>query len=132
MSCISSDVFKTKLYSHNVISSLEGMKKELEKLNEMERLSMLSSENSNLILADKLNNLNDDIVERFIETKNLIQDLSKKKAEFCQEFSESFQEFSEKVDKLKQSKPDKLLQQLSALITLINFAVLLIKSLNQI
>ena len=66
--------------------------------------------------AEKLNGLTSDILERLDEIKILICELSKDNDEF-------HQEYSRRLDELKQSKLDTLLQRYSAAISLISFVI---------
>ena len=61
LSCISFDIFKIKLNTHNVISNIDALKKELEKLNEIKDLNTSCTEKLSF-QADKLNGLNRDIL----------------------------------------------------------------------
>ena len=116
LSCISFDIFKIKLNSYNIISNLDAMKKELEKLNKIEGLNTLSIETLNSTQADKLNNLTSDLLGRLDEINILIDEFSRNDDEF-------YQEFSKRLDELKQSKLDTLLQRYSAIISLMGFVI---------
>ncbi|MDR7665844.1 HEAT repeat domain-containing protein [Methanosarcina sp. Z-7115] len=116
LSYINFDIFKNELNSHNIISSLNAMKIELEKLNEMESLNIVSIEKLDFMQAERLNGLNNDMLERFDEIKNIIYEFSKNNDKF-------HQEYSKKLDELKQSESDRILQRTSAFITLIGFVI---------
>ena len=125
MNSISYEIFKLKLNSHNIISNLDAMKKELEKLNEIESLNTFSIEKLNSIQIDTLNDLDSDILERLDELKIIISKFS--------EYNDEFRhEFSKRSDELKQSKLDILLQTPSALISLISFVVWLHDCISKI
>lgn len=112
LSRINYDIFKSKLNSHNVISNLDDMKKELEKLNETEVLNALSLKESNSIQADKLNDLNKDILERLEEIRTLIDDDHK---------NNDTQKIIDSLNGLKQSNSNLLLQRSSEISSLIGF-----------
>jgi len=116
LSCISLDISKIKKNSADFISNLKAMKEELEKLSKIEGLNTLSIEKLDSMQFEKLNGLNNDILERLDEIKILIFELSK-------DNDELYQEYSRRLDKLKQSKLDTLLQRYSAAISLISFAI---------
>jgi len=116
LNCISFDISKIKLNSADVILDLKTMKEELEKLSKIEGLNTLSIEKLDSTQAEKLNGLNNDILERLDEIKIIIRELSK-------DNDELYQEYSRKLDELKQSKLDTLLQRYSAAISLISFAI---------
>ena len=115
---ISLEVFKIKLDNSNLISNLYAMKNELEKLNKIESQNALSIEKLDCTLAEKLDDLNKVIPERLDEMKLLIREFSENndKPEF-------YLEFSKKLDELKQSESDRILQRTSAFITLIGFVI---------
>ena len=96
------------------MSDLKTMKEEMEKLNKIEGLKTLSLDKLDSNYAEKLNSLNRDILERLDEVKTLIDNLPK---------NEDTQKFYKKLNKLKQSKSDILLQKSSAVVSLIGFAM---------
>lgn len=108
------DIFKVKLNSGDVVSKLEILKKELEKINKIENLNTLSIEKLDFVQTEKLNGLNKDTLERMEEIKVLIDRLPK---------SDDTQEFNVKLNELKQSGSDILLQKSSAIISLFGFAM---------
>ena len=108
------DIFKTKLNNSNIISNLYAIKKQLEELNEVESVNALSIEKLNSNQAKKLNGLNNDILERLDEIKSLINDLPK---------NNDTQEFYNNLNELKQLKSDIVLQELSAITSLIGFSM---------
>jgi DNA anti-recombination protein RmuC len=116
LSCISFDISKIKLNSADIISSLKSMKEELEKLSETEGLNTLSIEKLNSVQAEKLNDLKNTILERLDEIEILMHELSK-------DNNEIYEEYSRRLDELKQSKLDTLLQRYSAVISLIGFVI---------
>lgn len=118
LSCISFDVFKLKLNSHNVISNLDVMKKELEKLNEIESLNLSLMDKLDTTQAGKLNGLNNDILARLDEIKIIIDDLPK---------NDDTQKILDLLSELKQSDSDTLLQRSSAIVTLISFVIPILK-----
>jgi HEAT repeat protein len=113
--CIRDDIFKIKLSSHNIISKLDAMKKELEKLNEIKSLNTLSIEKLNSIQVDMPNNLDSDIQDRLDDLAGLIEDLPK---------NNDIKEILEKLNKLRQSNLDILLQRSSGITSLISFFVM--------
>ncbi len=123
LDCIRYDIFKSKLNSHDVILNLSAMKKELEKLNEIKHLNAFSIEKLNFIQAENLSNLNNDMLERLNEIKNLVDDLPNKN---------DITGFDDKLNELKQSKSNKLMQNTSAVITLIGFAMQILGSIPKI
>ena len=112
LSCISFDISKIKLNSTNVISNLKTMREELEKLSKIEGLNTLSIEKLDSIQTEKLNGLKNNILECFDEIKNLIGDLPN---------NDDTKEILERLNKLKQSDLDVLLQRSSGIATLISF-----------
>ena len=116
LSCTSFEIFKSKmkLNSADAVSDLKTMKEELEKLNEIEDLNTLSIEKLDSTQAEKLSGLNRDILERMEEVKVLIDRFPK---------NNDIQQFYDKLNELKQSKSDMLLQRSSAVISLIGFAI---------
>ena len=116
LNCISFDISQIKLNSANVISDLKTMKEELEKLSKIEGLNTLSIEKLDSIQAEKINGFNNNILGRLDEIKILIHELSKDNNEICEEYSR-------RLDELKQSKLDTLLQRYSAVISLIGFVI---------
>lgn len=114
LSCISFNVFKLKLNSHNVISNLDVMKKELERLNEIESLNESLMDKLDTTQTEKLNGLNKDILERLEEIKILIDDLPK---------NDDTEKIFDLLSELKQSDSDTLLQRSSAVVTLISFVI---------
>jgi hypothetical protein len=116
LSCISFDISKIKLNSADIISSLKSMKEELEKLSETEDLNTLSIEKLDSVQAEKLNGLKNTILERLDEIEILMHELSK-------DNNEIYEEYSRRLDELKQSKLDTLLQRYSAVISLIGFVI---------
>jgi hypothetical protein len=118
LNCISSDIFKIKLNPYNMVSTLDAMKKELEKLNEREILNAISLEKLNSTQDDKLNELNRDLLERLDEIKILVYEFSKNNC-----IPEFYLEVSKKLDELKQPTLDRVLQRASAVISLIGFVI---------
>jgi hypothetical protein len=116
LSCIRYDIFKIKLNSHNVISNLEAVKKELEKLNEIVSLNIFYVDKLNSTQVDKLNDLKNDMKERFKEIETLVSKLPTDK---------DTKKIIDLLDELKQSDPDLLLQRSSGITSLIGFVVLL-------
>ncbi|MDW5551212.1 HEAT repeat domain-containing protein [Methanosarcina sp.] len=116
LNCISFDVSKIKLNSADVISDLETMKTELEKLSKIEGLNTLSIEKLDSIQAEKINGFNNNILGRLDEIKILIHELSK-------DNSDIYEEYSRRLNEIKQSKLDTLLQRYSAVISLIGFVI---------
>ena len=114
LSCISFDISKMKFNSADVVSDLKTMKEELKKLNEIEDLNTLSIEKLDSTQAEKLSSLNRDILERMEEVRVLIDKFPK---------NNDIQQFYDKLNELKQSKSDMLLQRSSAVISLIGFAI---------
>ena len=114
LSCLSFDISKIKLNSANVISNLETMKEELEKLNEIRSLNKFTLEKLNTSQAEKLNELNSIILERLNEIKSLIDYLPK---------NSDTQEFYTQFNKLKQSKPEMLLQKSADIFSIIGFVM---------
>ncbi len=112
LSCISYDIFKIKLNSYNVITNLDDMKKELKKLNEIEGLNESLMEKLDPFQAEKLNDLNKNILERLDEIRILIEGLPN---------NDDTQKITDSLNELKQSGPDVLLQRSSAVISLIGF-----------
>jgi hypothetical protein len=118
LSCISYGIFKIKLNSHNVISNLEAMKKEMEKLNETKILNPSSLEKLNSVQVDKLNDLNKDILERLKEIRTLIDELPK---------NNETQKIIDSLNELRQSDSDMLLQRSSEITSLIGFIIQVIQ-----
>ena len=116
LSCISFDISKIKQNSADFISNLKTMKEELEKLSKIEGLNTLSIEKLDSMQAEKLNGLNNDILEHLDKIEIIIYEISKDNGNF-------HQEYSRRLDELKQSKLDTLLQRYSAAISLISFAI---------
>ncbi|HWQ49600.1 MAG TPA: hypothetical protein VN414_11785, partial [Methanosarcina sp.] len=116
LSCISFDISKIKLNSADVISDLETMKEELEKLSKREGLNTLSIEKLDSFQAEKINGFNNNILGRLDEIQILIH-------EFSKDNNEMYEEYSRRLDELKQSKLDTLLQRYSAVISLIGFVI---------
>ena len=116
LNCISFDISKIKLNSADVISYLETMKAELEKLSKIGGLNTLSIEKLDYIQAEKINGFNNNILGRLDEIQILINQFSKDNDRF-------YLEFSKRLDELKQSKLDTLLQRYSAVISLIDFVI---------
>jgi len=116
LSCISFDISKTKFNSADILSDLETMKEELEKLSKIEGLSTLSIEKLDSMQAEKINGLNNYVLRRLDEIKILICKLSG-------DNDELYEEYSRRLDELKQSKLDTLLQRYSAVISLIGFVI---------
>ena len=116
LNCISFDISKIKLNSADVISDLETMKEELEKLSKIEGLNTLSIEKLDSVQAEKINGFNNNILGRLDEIQILINELSK-------DNNEIYEEYSRRLDELKQSKLDTLLQRYSAVISLIGFVI---------
>ena len=116
LNCISFDISKIKLNSADVISDLETMKEELEKLSKIEGLNTLSIEKLDSFQAEKINGFNNNILGRLDEIQILIHELSK-------DNNEIYEEYSWRLDELKQSKLDTLLQRYSAVISLIGFVI---------
>ena len=115
LDCISFDIFKLKLNAGNVISSLDNIKTELGKLNGTVSLNTFSVDKLNFTQIDKLNNLNNDISERLDEIKTLICSLPS---------NEEIREILDKLNKLKQTDLDTLLQRSSGITSLISFFVM--------
>ncbi|AKB57556.1 HEAT repeat domain-containing protein [Methanosarcina barkeri] len=116
LNCISFDISKIKLNSADVISDLETMKEELEKLSKIEGLNTLSIEKLDSAQAEKINVFDNNILGRLDEIKILIHEFSKGN-------NEMYEEYSWRLDELKQSKLDTLLQRYSAVISLIGFVI---------
>lgn len=116
LGCISFDVSKIKLNSADVISDLKTMKEELEKLCKIDGLSAIPIEKLDSMQAEKINGLNNNILGRLDEIKILIHELS-------EDNDNLYQEYSRRLDELKQSKLDTLLQRYSAVISLIGFVI---------
>ncbi|HII92709.1 MAG TPA: hypothetical protein HA262_11255, partial [Methanosarcina sp.] len=116
LNCISFDISKIKLNSADVISDLETMKEELEKLSKIEGLNTLSIEKLDSFQAEKINGFNNNILGRLDEIQILIHELSK-------DNNEIYEEYSRRLDEIKQSKLDTLLQRYSAVISLIGFVI---------
>ncbi|MFZ2497408.1 HEAT repeat domain-containing protein [Methanosarcina sp.] len=112
LSCISYDIFKIKLNSYNVITNLDAMKKELKKLNEIEGLNESVMEKLSSTQVDKINDLNNNILERLDEIRILIEGLPN---------NDDTQKITDSLNELRQSEPDVLLQRSSAVISLIGF-----------
>ena len=110
LSCISFDIFKIKLNSHNVISKLDTMKKELEKLNETEVLNALSIDNLNSTQAEKLNDLKNDLKKRLEDIEFLVKKLPN---------NEDNKEITNLLSKLKQSDSN-ILQSSSGIASIIS------------
>jgi len=113
---INFDISKIKFNSSDILSDLEAMKEELEKLSKIEGLSTLSIEKLDSMQADNINSLNNDILDRLDEIKILIHELS-------EDNNEIYEEYSRRLDELKQSKLDMLLQRYSSVISLIEFVI---------
>lgn len=90
------------------------MKEELEKLDQIEGLNKLSIEKLDSIQAEKINGLNREILARLDEIGILANKLPNK---------EDTQKILESINRLKQSKSDKLLQDSSTIVSLIGFAM---------
>ncbi|AKB47043.1 Flagellar motor rotation protein MotB [Methanosarcina sp. Kolksee] len=116
LNCISFDISKIKLNSADVISDLKTMKKELEKLSKIEGLNTFSIQKLDSIQIEKINGFNNNILGHLDEIKILIHELSK-------DNNEIYEEYSRRLDELKQSKLDTLLQRYSAVISLIGFVI---------
>lgn len=115
LDCISFDIFRLKLNAGNVISNLDTMKTELRKLNETVSLNTFSIDQLNSSQTDKLNDLKNDISERLDEIEDLIESFPN---------NEDSQEVLDRLNKLKQSDLDILLQKSSGIATLISFFVM--------
>jgi hypothetical protein len=118
LDCISFDIFKIKLNPYNMVSTLDAMKNELEKLNERETLNYINIEKLNFTQDDKLNDLNIDLLERLDEIKILVHEFSKNN-----NIPEFYFEVSKRLDELKQPTLDRVLQRVSAVISLIGFVI---------
>ena len=92
------------------------MKEELEKLSKIEGLNTLSIEKIDSIQAEKINGFNNNILGRLDEIKILIHELS-------EDNNKIYEEYSRRLDEIKQSKLDTLLQRYSAVISLIGFVI---------
>jgi len=114
LNCISFDISKIKLNSSSIMSDLKTIKEELEKLTKIEDLKTISIEKLDYNHAEKLNCLNREILKLLDEVKILIDNLPK---------NEDIFKFNNKLDELKQSKSDMLLQKSSAIVSLIGFAM---------
>lgn len=108
-------IFRIKLNSHNVISNLDAMTKELEKLNEIVKLNESFLDKSSSTQAKELNDVNNNIQDRLDDLSSLIDDLPK---------NNDIKEILERLNKLKQSDPDILLQRSSGIASLISFFVM--------
>jgi HEAT repeat protein len=112
---ISFSIFRIKLNSHNVISNLEAMKIELEKLSEFAKLNGSFLGKLNPTQAKDLNDVNNNIQDRLDDLASLIDDLPK---------SNVIKEILEKLNELRQSDLDILLQRSSGISSLISFFVM--------
>ena len=110
---ISYGIFKLKLDSHNLISNLLEMKKELEKLSEMVHLNTLSIDKLNLTQAENLSYLKNDLIERLEEIKVIVNKLP----------NEIDTEITSLVTELKQSDSDILLQRSSGIASIIGLII---------
>jgi HEAT repeat protein len=108
------DIFKIKLNYHNVISNLDAMAKELEKLNDIESSKAFSIERLNSNQSEKLNNLNNEIQKRLSEIGILIDDFPK---------NNDTRNILGILNELKQSKLEKLLQTPASVTGLIGFLI---------
>lgn len=114
LSCISYDIFKIKLNSHNVILNLDAMKKELEKLNETEVRNALSIDKLNSTQAEKLNDLKNDLKKRLEDIEVLVKKLPN---------NEDTKEITNLLSELKQSDSDMLLQRSSGFASIISLII---------
>jgi len=114
LSYIRFDILKMKWNSAEVVSNLKTMKEELEKLNKIEDLNTVSIENLNSNQKEILNELNNNILERFNEIGSLANQLPNK---------EDTKRILDAINKLKQSKPEILFQKSLDIISLIGFAI---------
>jgi len=118
LSCVSYDIFKSKLYSHDIISKLDAIKQELEKLNEIVKLNEFSLDELNSTHANELNGLKNDLMKRLTEIETLVNSFPK---------NNDTQRIIDLLNKLKQSNLDRLLQKssnISSIISLIGMFVL--------
>jgi len=122
LDCIRFDIFKIKLNSSDVFSKLISMKNELEKLNEIVCINAFSIDKLDSTQAERLDNLKNDISERLHEMETLIDRLPN---------NEDTQGILDRLNKLKQSGLDILLQRSSGIDTLISFIVLLAQLCQQ-
>jgi HEAT repeat protein len=108
-------IFRIKLNSHNIISNLDAMAKELEKLNKIVKLNESFLDKLNSTQAKELNDVNNNIQDRLDDLSSLIDALPK---------NDDIKEILERLNKLKQSDPDILLQRSSGIASLISFFVM--------
>jgi hypothetical protein len=114
LSCISFDISKIKMNSAEVVSNLKTMKEELEKLDRIEGLNALSIEKLSSSQAERLKDLNNNILGLLNEIKTLIDRLPK---------NDDTQKFYTKLNELKESKPEMLFQKSVDVIGIIGFAM---------
>ena len=118
LDCIRFNIFKNKLNSYNVISNLDSMKLELEKLNEVVNLNTFSINQLSSTQESKLNNLGNNISKRLKEIEKLVKTLPN---------NEDTKKIFNSLNELKLSDPDLLLQRSSGIATLISFIVMFIQ-----
>jgi HEAT repeat protein len=114
LSNIKFDIFKMKLNSAEVVSNLKTIKEELEKLNKIEGFNTVSIDKLSSSQKEILNELNNNILERFNEIGILANKLPNK---------EDAKKILDSINKLKQSKPEILFQKFVDVISLIGFAI---------
>jgi len=119
---ISLAIFRKKLNPYNVVSNLDAIKKELEKLNGIESLNKSILDKLNSTQAKQLNDLNSNIQDRLNDIEDLIDNLQK---------NDDFKEVLDRMNELKQSNLEILLQRSSGITSLISFFVMFVQLYQQ-
>ena len=120
--CISFNVSNIGLNSYNIISNLDMIRVEMEKLQRISNSNMSSLEVSDSKLTEQLNALNNILQDRWKELERLIGGLAK---------DDDTKKILSTVNELKQSKLGKSIQTPSSIATLIGFLIQAIQLCQQ-